>query len=296
MTKISALSSSEYRLLDSGQGRKLEALGDYRIERQSPAAFWNRSLDSSQWSDLHAIHQRESTGGGYWDLLKNIPERFELSFGTIKLWVKLTPFGHVGFFAEQMEQWEWLRLAVQDLGADVKAMNLFAYTGGSSVAMAQGGAEVTHVDAARGIVEWARDNAALNQLPAKSIRWALEDCMAFIEKQQRREELYNAIVLDPPSFGRGQKKSEVFKIERDLPKLMEGAVQVLDFSRSGFVHFSCHTPGWSPLVLENLLRPYFSEERCGSIVVESNELSIAEVSGRRVPAGAYCRLKFSGVA
>lgn len=276
-----------YALLDSGRGRKLERVGPYLLDRQAAQAHWRPRLGPDEWKRADAVHVRSDTGGGHWEERRKLPERWDVELEGVRAHVKLTPFGHLGLFAEHAGHWPWLRNA---LGAAVRArgsvevLNLFAYTGAPSVACAQAGARVTHVDAARGIVDWARENAALNGLAEAPIRWIVEDCGVFLQRELRRGRRYDALILDPPSFGRGA-RGEVFKIENDLESLLDLCVE-LTGPNPACVLFTCHTPGFSPLVLENLLAERLGRE----LAVESGEMTIGEAEGgRSLPAGSYSR-------
>jgi 23S rRNA (cytosine1962-C5)-methyltransferase len=277
-----------YALLDSGHGRKLERVGAYLLDRQAAQAHWRPRLPRDAWQRADAVHVRSDTGGGHWEERRKLPERWGVELEGVRAHVKLTPFGHLGLFAEHASHWPWLRRCVESAlrsRAALEVLNLFAYTGGPSVACAQAGARVTHVDAARGIVDWARENAALNGLAEKPIRWIVEDCTLFLQREVRRGRRYDAVILDPPSFGRGA-KGQVFKIESDLEALLDLCAELLG-PKPAFALFSCHTPGFSPLVLENLLAERFER---AALAVESSEMAIAELeSGRRLPAGSYTR-------
>jgi 23S rRNA (cytosine1962-C5)-methyltransferase len=275
-----------YALLDSGRGRKLERVGPYLLDRQAAQAHWRPRLAPGEWRRADAVHVRGDTGGGHWEERRKLPERWEVELEGVRAHVKLTPFGHLGLFAEHAAHWPWLRAtlaeAVRARGS-VEVLNLFAYTGAPSIACAQAGARVTHVDAARGIVDWARENAALNGLAEAPIRWIVEDCGAFLQRELRRGRHYDALILDPPSFGRGA-KGQVFKIENDLEALLDLCTELLG-PKPACVLFTCHTAGFSPLVLENLL-----SERLGDGQRVSGEMAIGESEGgRRLPAGSYSR-------
>ena len=277
-----------YALLDSGRGRKLERVGPYLLDRQAAQAHWRPRLGQAEWERADAVHVRSDTGGGHWEQRRALPERWEVELEGVRAHVKLTPFGHLGLFAEHAGHWSWLRRTLGDTlraRGPLEVLNLFAYTGGPSVACAQAGARVTHVDAARGIVDWARENAALNGLAEAPIRWIVEDCTLFLQRELRRGRRYDALILDPPSFGRGA-KGQVFKIEDDLEQLLDLCGDLLG-PEPACVLFTCHTPGFSPLVLENLLGERLERAKLG---VESGEMAIGEAEGgRRLPAGSYTR-------
>ncbi len=277
----------DYEILDSGAGRKLERVGDWLIERQCAVAFWPPSLSPQEWKMAHAHHQRSEKGGGHWDFKTKIPESWVIQYGGLKLKIKLTAFGHFGFFAEQIGEWEWFRHFISKAPkapGELKILNLFGYTGSSTLSCALAGAQVTHVDAAKGVVDWGRENAALNDITDGKIRWIVEDAMSFLKREARRGNRYDAVILDPPSFGRGPKK-ELFKIEDDINELLDDVFAVLS-EKPLFVHLSCHTPGFSPQVLENLLGPRCSQWSTGH---ESGELLVMEKSGRKIPSGNFCR-------
>lgn len=261
-----------YTLLDSGHGRRLEQVGPYRLVRQAASAWWRPRL--ADWR-ADAVHHRADTGGGHWDFARALPERWEVELAGLRLWVKPTPFGHLGLFAEHAAQWAWM---AAQLGRPARVLNLFAYTGGASIACARAGAEVTHVDAARGIVEWAQQNATLNGVDG--IRWIVEDVPLFVARERRRGRRYDAVILDPPSFGRGARK-ELWKIEDHLGPLLEDLRAVL-VPEPRFVLLSCHTPGYTGLALRNLV-----EDWVGPGPVEHGELFIP--ADRPLPSGSFAR-------
>lgn len=274
--------------------QKLEQVGPYLLVRPSPQAVWPRRLPEAEWKRADAVYIRESEGGGHWQWRKSIAREYELLFAKIGFSVKLTDFGHLGLFAEQAEQWEWLRQNItkhqqRSNGANLHVLNLFAYTGGSTLACSQAGAHVVHVDAAKGVVDWARKNAELSGLRDKPIRWIVDEASKFVEREVRRGQRYHGIVLDPPSFGRGP-KGEVFKIERDLLPLLEQCRQLLA-NDALFVLYSCHTPGFTPLVLQNQLQIVVAGRKGG---IESGEMTLMESDDgqenrRLLPSGAYAR-------
>ena len=275
-----------YELLDSGAGRRLERVGPWIVNRTAPQAFWAPRLGKPEWDRAHALHHRSEKGGGRWETFAAVPQRFAVRLGGLDLWAKLTPFGHLGLFAEHAAHWEWLRETCRRASASgpIEVLNLFAYTGGATLACAQGGAAVCHVDAAKGVVDWARDNAALNGLAERPIRWIVDDCAAFLARETRRGRRYHAAILDPPSFGRSA-RGAVWKIEDAVPDLLDLLKAVL-VERPEFVMFSCHTPGFSPIVLENLLAERLPRPR----EVLSGEMTVAESgSGRLLPSGVATR-------
>lgn len=278
----------DYRLLDSGGGRKLEQAGAFRIIRPALNAFWSPSLPAHEWERADAVFTRESSGGGVWDWKIAAPGRdssWAVRWGGVNLLVKPTNFGHLGFFAEQAGNWAWLRERIGEMGGSVPALNLFAYSGGATLAMAQAGADVCHLDASKGIIEWAGRNQELNPETKGKIRWICDDAMKFVAREQRRGRKYRGIVLDPPSFGRGT-QGQVWKIETGIRSLLDSCRQILDLSGSCFVLLSCHSQGFSPVSLGRILQEVFVHDGGH---VESGEMTIPEQTGKQLPAGLYAR-------
>lgn len=277
--------SAGYQLLDSGRGSKLERVGPFVLVRPSPQAVWSPSLPDGRWQAADAVYIRSSSGGGKWKFNRPIPEKWAIEWNGCSFYIKATGFGHLGLFPEQQESWQWIRDRVKKEKKGMQVLNLFAYTGGSTLAAAAAGAEVCHVDASKGVVEWARENAALSGLGDRPVRWIVDDVKKFIIKEIRRGRKYEGIILDPPSFGRGS-KGEVWKIEEDLPKLLMQCRELLTGDPS-FILLSCHSPGFTPLVLQNLVAEVTGGTK-GRIY--GSEMSIPESeSGRLLPSGSYAR-------
>lgn len=253
-----------YQLLDSGDGEKFERFGEISIIRPCPVAIWEPTLDD--W-DADCCFTRERG----WTQARELPESWTITVAGLKFILKRTDFGHLGIFPEQEPFWK----KIQKSGAK-KVLNLFAYSGGASLAAAKAGAEVTHVDAAKGMVHWASENAKLNDL---NIRWIVEDARKFVMRAVKRGDHYDGIILDPPTFGRG-KSGEVFKIEYDLLPLLHGCVQLLKDAK--FMLLSCHTPGFTPIVLKQLLPK--GDIDAGEMVLEGPN---------NVPSGAYAYFRES---
>ncbi|MBN4067485.1 class I SAM-dependent methyltransferase [Simkania negevensis] len=266
-----------YCLLDSGDGRKLEQFGPYRLIRPAAQAVWHPRLPRREWERADASFSREDAM--QWDFYSTLPTHWFVDVGGVTFKVLLTDFGHVGLFPEHAAVW---KKAHKQAAPGMRALNLFAYSGGATLALAQKGVEVCHVDASKGMVDWARENASANALDNAPIRWIVDDVFKFIGREVRRKRFYDAIILDPPSFGRG-KKGEVFKIERDLRALLDGCKQLLS-NTSCFVALSCHTPGYTPQVLKNLLMEMMGE-RPGLITAQ--EMTLApQGDGYPLPCGA----------
>jgi len=277
--------ASGYQLLDTGHGAKLEQVGPYRLVRPAPQALWRPSYPAEVWDTAVARYHRQSSGGGTWTYTSKLPLTWVVTHCDLTLKVRLTDFGHLGFFAEHGPHWQWLRQYIQDARRPIRLLNAFAYTGGMSLAAAAAGASVVHLDAAEGIVAWARDNAQLSDLGAARIRWVVEDVTKFLTREVRRGNKYDAIVLDPPSFGRGS-KGEVWKLERDLPAILDLCSQVLS-DEPLCVLLSAHTPGVTPLVLAHLRADMLGNHRG---LFTSMEMVIPHSDGTRVlPSGARAR-------
>jgi len=272
--------SAEYQLLDTGNCRKLEQVGEYRLIRPALNAFWRPSLPEKEWKSALARFERESSGTGKWIGREKLPESWQISWGGMNLKIKPTNFGHLGFFAEQFRNWEFFRNHCKNLDA----LNLFAYSGLGSLAMAAGGAKVCHLDASRGMIEWGRENLAINPQIPDAVRWIADDVNKFVARELRRGSAYDLIELDPPTFGRGS-SGQLWKIETDLPKLLENCFALRKKDRAFTLVLSCHSPGFTPIVLERLVR----EAAPKKVEIEVGEMSIPESTGRTLPAGINLR-------
>ncbi len=284
------LPEGDYILLDSGNQRKLEQVGPYRLIRPAPQAVWKPRLDQGEWKRADAIFHRKPSGGGEWEWRRTIPRKFPIVFAHLGLWIKLTDFGHLGLFPEQAENWDWMRGLIRERMARTRnrnlfVLNLFAYTGGSTLAASQAGAHLVHVDAAKGVVDWARDNAKESRLDERPIRWLVDDALKFVQREVRRGRKYQGIILDPPSFGRGP-KGQVFKIEKHLLPLLDECRNLLA-DDALFLLLSCHTPGFTPTTLHNELLDVVGD-RPGQM--EHGEMLVPEKQGERfLPSGAFAR-------
>lgn len=286
-----------YELIDSGDFAKLEQVGPYRIVRPSPQAVWPQSLPSAEWQNWDARFDRFAGGDGRWLTRKPIAqETWTIDYCGLKFDVKLTDFGHLGIFPEHLPQL-MPYLEAKQLREDepFKVLNLFAYTGAVSLLAASQGALVTHVDASKASVSWARSNANHNGFGAQGIRWIVEDVRKFVTRELRRGSRYHAVVLDPPSYGRGT-KSEIWKIEEDLVPLLQDLGHLLadDFS---FLFLSSHSHGYSPLTLENLVASIRSmpQSVAGGVKTISGEMLVIGKNNRRLPCGAYACLSRAGL-
>jgi 23S rRNA (cytosine1962-C5)-methyltransferase len=281
--------NTDYQLLDSGNMQKLERVGPYLLVRPAPQAIWSPRLPDSEWVKADGHYHRTSEGGGNWTWRSKVKREFDVLFNTLSFEVHLTNFGHMGLFPEQADNWDWLRERIRTRMAatnnrNLYVLNLFAYTGGSTLASSQAGAHVVHVDAAKNVVDWARKNAQRCALDERPIRWLVEDALKFVKREVRRGTKYEGIILDPPSFGRGP-QGEVFKIEKDLLPLLEECRQLLSHNAL-FLLYSCHTPGFTPITMENQLLE-IAPTRSGT--VESGEMVIPGKDGRMLPSGTWAR-------
>lgn len=240
-----------YALLDSGDGKKLERYGPYTLVRPASQAIWKPTLSVKEWDKADGIFTREEK----FKWIKKIPEDWHITISGLKFHLSSTDFGHLGVFPEQKELWKWFSEKIGKEHAarrvPLKVLNLFAYSGGGTLMAAREGAEVCHLDASKGMVSWARENAALNNLEKKPIRWIVDDVRKFLQREIRRKNSYDAIILDPPSYGKGS-KGEVFKFEKDLYSILEQCRELLSKNPS-FILLSSHTTNITPVGLQNIL-------------------------------------------
>ncbi len=274
------MENDDYELIDSGDGRKYERFGGVSLVRPCSQALW-RPANPDAWLRATATFDRED--GNRWHNRGALPKEWTIETAGIRFRLSGTDFGHLGIFPEQRAQWRWVRETVARRGVG-SLLNLFAYSGGSTMAAALGGAAVCHLDASKGMVQWARDNAALNGLADRPIRWITDDAHKFMEREIRRGHRYDAVVLDPPTFGRGA-NGEMYKIERDLKRTLSLVRDVLS-EKPAFVLFSSHTPGLSCAVAANVIGQAFQ-----SAQVETGEM-LLEGRSLPCPSGIYCRAVF----
>lgn len=276
-----------YALLDSGDGRKLERFGAYTLVRPAAQAVWRPFLSPARWEQADAVFDRAE--GHRWKGRSALPKTWTIRVEGIRFQLSGTDFGHLGIFPEQQRQWAWIRArvkaAVQGRTRPPSVLNLFAYSGGSTLAAALGGAEVCHLDASRGMVEWARVNAGLNGLAEAPIRWITDDAHKFLHREIRRQRRYDAVILDPPTFGRGQ-RGELYKIEQDLPETLSLCRELLSKTPL-FVLLSAHTPGLTPVGLRHLLAQAMRDP--GGQVTEGEMLLEGEPDVAPLPSGAFAR-------
>ncbi|MBX3720094.1 MAG: class I SAM-dependent methyltransferase [Parachlamydiales bacterium] len=273
---------AQYTLLDSGDMQKLEQFGPFRVVRPCSQAIWRPFLSSEEWKKADAHFSRE--GGNNWKSNCQLPKEWTAEIQGIHFKIAPTDFGHLGVFPEHSMLWKEMTDLIQAQKSPPNVLNLFAYSGGATLAAAKAGAKVCHLDASKGMVSWARENAQLNQLQGAPIRWIVDDVIKFLKRESRRGVRYDGIILDPPSFGRGS-QGEVFKIERDVHEILKLCSEVLSESPL-FVFFTTHTPGMTPLVMRYLLSQMMDGKK-GKI--SSGEMIIPAENGCDLPSGSYAR-------
>lgn len=301
-----------YALVDSGEGEKLERFGVFTLARPDPQALWAKSASAETWQKAQGVFSRETakenkikdgktkdektknekTEKSSWKMKIGIPERWQIALGGLQFWIKPSMFKHVGIFPEQVGNWDWLREVIAGRksvnvksGEKISVLNLFGYTGGATLAVAQAGAEVCHVDGSKTAITWAKENADISGLSGKPIRWILDDALAFVKREVKRGNKYDGIIMDPPVFGRGP-DGEVWKIEENLLQLVELCKQIMT-PKPLFFLINGYAAGYSAIALQNILKK-LTDGWDGEI--EVGELTIEEEkTGRLLPAGIFGR-------
>jgi len=270
----------EYKLLDANNGERLEKWGDFTLIRPDPTAFWNLEKKHGVWNGADAVYLRSGAGGGEWKFNKKLLEKWIITYKDMQFWVKPMGFKHMGIFPEQATNWDSIR---EKLSKNDRVLNLFAYTGGATIAAAKAGAEVVHVDASKGIIAMAKDNAELNGLGKHPIRYIVDDCAKFVAREIRRGNKYDAIIMDPPSYGRGT-NGEVWKLEDSLADLLQLCKQVLS-EKAKFVLINSYTTGVSSGGIGALSKMIFGGE------ISEGELALPiEARGIALPSGCAVRV------
>ena len=288
----------DYEVLDSSQGEKLERWGRYILLRPDPQVIWNTKKSAPEWKKLNGHYHRSKKGGGEWEFF-DLPQEWQIHYqlpditinGTDKLTFNLKPFAfkHTGLFPEQAANWDWMFNTISEevkKGREIKVLNMFAYTGGATLAAAAAGAKVTHVDASKGMVTWAKENARSSGLEEAPIRWLVDDCMKFVEREIRRGNKYHAIIMDPPSYGRGP-KGELWKLEECIYELIEKTNQILADDAILYL-INMYTTGLSPAVMSYMLSSIVCKSHGGQVEAEDIGLPVRE-SGLVLPCGSSCR-------
>ena len=306
---------ADYELLDSGEGEKLERFGTFTLARPDPQALWPKRLATDQWKKADASFTRDAASAD-WTFRNKLPEKWEISLAGLKFWIKPTPFKHVGLFPEQSANWEWLRMVIKGASGigtssdpaklaplalrsdnsrflessmseapSVEVLNLFGYTGGATLACAQAGAKVVHIDGSKAAMAWARENAELSGLADKPVRWIIEDARLFVGREIRRGRQYDGIVMDPPAFGHGP-DSELWKIEEHLLPLIKSCSMLLK-PKPLFFLINGYSAGYSPIAYKNNLLSL--KEKFGG-EIEMGELTLEEKDSKRLlPCGIFAR-------
>ncbi|NLW47824.1 MAG: SAM-dependent methyltransferase [Firmicutes bacterium] len=276
----------DYELMDTGDGERLERWGRFILRRPDPQVIWPATLGKKAWNEVHGHYTRSNSGGGRWDFLKGLPERWSLSYRSLKFYIRPTGFKHTGLFPEQAVNWDWLAGLIKTRTSPIRVLNLFAYTGGATLAAASAGAEVCHVDAAKGMVTWARENANLSNLADRPIRWLVDDTIKFVNREKRRGRLYHGVIMDPPSFGRGP-NGEIWKIEDELYSLTRLCAELLTEEPLFFL-INSYTTGLAPGVLNNILALTVGRRHTGTITAA--EIGLPVTAAKLVlPCGASGR-------
>ena len=275
----------DFELLDCSRGEKLERWGRYTVVRPDPQAIWDTPRSDRRWQRCDGRYTRSASGGGSWDR-GSLPASWQISYGELKFNVKPMSFKHTGLFPEQAANWDYIMRKIRSAGRPVSVLNLFAYTGAATVAALAAGASVCHVDAAKGMVAWARENARLSGLGEAPIRWIVDDCAKFVEREIRRGKTYDAIIMDPPSYGRGP-GGEVWKLEDNLYDFVKLCAGVLS-ERPLFVLINSYTTGLAPSVLGYLLHLLVGSKYGGKCTWDELGLPVTE-TGLALPCGATGR-------
>ena len=273
----------DYQLLDASSGERLERWDDIILIRPDPQIIWNTPKENPNWQNANAIYYRSSSGGGKWNIKKNTKEMWNISYKNLKFNVKMMNFKHTGVFPEQAVNWDLFQNIISKRNCETNVLNLFAYTGGATLACANAGANVCHVDAAKGMVSWARENAKLSGLDKKPIRWIVDDCEKFVLREIKRGRKYDAIIMDPPSYGRGP-KGEIWKIEDNLFDFINLCEKLISENPAFFV-VNSYSTGLSPATIACLLSQTILKKHGGYVF--SDEIGIPIANSKLVlPAGA----------
>lgn len=281
----------DYTVLDMRRGEKLEDWNGYRLIRPDPQVVWDDCEQPALWREVHGHYHRSGAGGGSWEFRKRVPERWTVSFKPLGLTFGIKPMGfkHTGLFPEQAVNWQWMAEQIRAAGRPIRVLNLFAYTGGATVAAAAAGAEVVHIDSSKGMVAWAKENLAASGLADRPVRFMVDDVLKFVQREQRRGRQYEGIIMDPPSYGRGP-GGEVWKLETELYGLIQECMKILS-DKPLFFLINSYTTGLQPTVLHDLLTLTAAKRFGGT--VSADEVGLPVQNSRLIlPCGAtgrWCR-------
>lgn len=273
----------DYELLDCSSGERLERWGDVTLIRPDPQVIWKTPKKHPAWRRADAVYHRSNSGGGNWEIKNKIPSFWSIGYGDLSFNVKTMGFKHTGIFPEQAVNWDYTAKLIKNAGRPVKVLNLFAYTGGATVACLKAGAEVVHVDASKGMVQWAKENAVASGVADRKVRWIVDDCVKFVQREIRRGNKYDIIIMDPPSYGRGP-GGEIWKLENEVYSFVELCSQVLS-DNPIMVLINSYTTGLSPAVMQYILGALIKPKFGG--VAESDEIGLPVTqTGMILPCGA----------
>lgn len=275
---------TDYELIDCSDGERLERWGDIILVRPDPQVIWKTPKDNPLWYNPHAIYSRSNTGGGSWRVCKKMPDVWQIGLDELRFNIKTMGFKHTGLFPEQAVNWRLTADIIKKAGRPVKVLNLFAYTGGATVAALNAGASVTHVDASKGMTLWAKENAAASRLSDSPVRWLVDDCIKFVQREIRRGNKYDIIIMDPPSYGRGP-GGEVWKLENEVYGFVELCSELL-YEDSLMVLINSYTTGLSPSVMEYILGETVQKRFGGSTQSDEIGIPVSSKPNRVLPCGA----------
>ncbi len=278
----------DYEILDTSNGEKLERWGNYLLVRPDPQVIWKTPKKNPGWKKHNGHYYRSSNGGGEWEFF-HLPEQWTIGYGSLTFHLKPFAFKHTGLFPEQAVNWDWFAKKIKKSRRPIKILNLFAYTGGATLAAAAAGASVTHVDASKGMVSWAKENAASSGLGKAPVRWLVDDCVKFVEREIRRGNTYDGIIMDPPSYGRGP-KGELWKIEDSIYSFIKLCAKLLSKDPLFFL-INSYTTGLQPAVLSYLLHSIIVKKAGGTVFAEEIGIPVKD-SGLILPCGSSGRWSF----
>ena len=273
----------DYELLDASRGERLERWGDIILIRPDPQILWDTPRKDPRWKQAHARYHRSNTGGGQWERYRPIPDSWQIQYGDLKFALKPMGFKHTGLFPEQAVNWDLMASLIKKENRPIRVLNLFGYTGAATLACVAAGAHVTHVDASKGMVAWGKENAVSSGLADKPMRWLVDDCLKFVQREQRRGNTYDAILMDPPSYGRGP-GGEVWKLEEQIYPLVAECVKLLSDDPLFFL-INSYTTGLSPSVMQYVLGTLLPQHIGGTLSADEIGLPVTN-SGLVLPCGA----------
>ncbi len=263
---------NDFELIDADNGNRLERWGDIILIRPDPQVIWCEGKKDCRWNEAHAVYHRSNSGGGYWEKLKNVPDVWSIGYEGLTFRLKPMGFKHTGLFPEQAVNWSLARKLIEEENREISVLNLFSYTGAATLACLKAGAKVTHVDASKGMVNWAKENAVASNLADKPVRWLVDDCMKFVKREIRRGNKYDAIIMDPPSYGRGP-GGEVWKLEQQLGELLADVGKILSDDPL-FFFLNSYTGGLSPTILNYMVKQNIAKNLSGEIFTDEIGLKI----------------------